>query len=94
MNLQDVELEWHVDAVEICFVALQEVDDVPLGLGQTDPDVERVNLDNRKKPPQAQFGQDFFARLTRKVWDWFGSEQGTFCPFSHFSLFALSIFLR
>ena len=92
MNLQDVELEWHVDAVEICFVALQEVDDVPLGLGQTDPDVERVNLDNRKKPPQAQFGQDFFARLTRKIWEWFGSEQGTRFAHSAISLFLHFLF--
>ena len=48
-----MELVGDVDAVEVGFVALQEVDDVPLGLGKTDPDVKSVNLDKRDKLPRS-----------------------------------------
>ena len=43
-DLQDVELIGYVNPVKVRLVALKEIDDVSLRLGQTDPDIERVDL--------------------------------------------------
>ena len=45
-GLEDVELVRDVDAMQVRFVGLREVDDVALGLGKANPDVESVNLNN------------------------------------------------
>jgi hypothetical protein len=43
-RLEDVELEGDLDAVQLGFVSLLEIDDVTLRLGQAYANIESINL--------------------------------------------------